>query len=378
MRSLSRSHSRLLALLAVLAMVATACGGGDEAADDAAEGDDAAAEQETEPDDDAADDADEDAADEPAEQPGEPLTIYSGRSEELVSWAFDDFTAATGIEVEVRYGDTAELATTILEEGDASPADIYFAQDAGALGALEAEDRFVTLPDDILDRVDANFRSPSGAWTGVTGRARVIAYNTDELTEDEVPDSVFDLTAPEWEGRVGWPPTNGSFQAFVTAMRITEGEDVTRQWLEDMLANDPAVFSNNTGTVEGVSRGEVEVGLVNHYYLYRFLAEDPDFNVANKYLPGDIGGLVNIAGVGVLESSDNQEAAFELVRFLLGDEVQTFFGQETEALEFPLVEGIESPQLPTIAEIDAPEVDLSRLEDLQGTLELLNDVGALE
>ncbi len=382
MRSLSRSRSRLLALLAVLALTATACGGGDEPADDGADGEDAAAEQEAEPDEDAADESEADEADEGGtdemDEPGEPLTIYSGRNEELVSWAFDDFTAATGIEVEVRYGDTAELATTILEEGDASPADIYFAQDAGALGALEAEDRFVTLPDDILDRVDANFRSPSGAWTGVTGRARVIAYNTDELTEDEVPDSVFDLTAPEWEGRVGWPPTNGSFQAFVTAMRITEGEDVTRQWLEDMLANDPAVFSNNTGTVEGVSRGEVDVGLVNHYYLYRFLAEDPDFNVANKFLPGDIGGLVNIAGVGVLDSSDNQEAAFELVRFLLGDEVQTFFAQETDALEFPLVDGIESPQLPSIDEIDAPEVDLSRLEDLQGTLELLNDVGALE
>lgn len=384
MRSLSRTRSRLLALLAVLALIATACGGDDEPADDPADGDDAAAEQEEEEEDEPepADEPEEaDEPDEPEEQtdePAEPITVYSGRNEELVSWAFDDFTAATGIEVEVRYGDTAELATTILEEGDASPADIYFAQDAGALGALEAEDRFATLPDDILDRVDANFRSPSGAWTGVTGRARVIAYNTDVLTEDEVPDSVFDLTAPEWQGRVGWAPTNGSFQAFVTAMRITEGDDVARQWLEDMIANDPLVFSNNTGTVEGVSRGEADVGLVNHYYLYRFLAEDPDFNVANKFLPGDIGGLVNIAGVGVLESSDNQDAAFELVRYLLGEEVQTFFGQETDALEFALVEGVESPELPSIDQIGAPEVDLSRLEDLQGTLELLNDVGALE
>ncbi len=355
MQPLFRPRSRLLVLLAVLALVATACGGNDDPAD----GEDAGAEEEM-------------------DEPSEPLTVYSGRNEELVSWAFDDFTAATGIEVEVRYGDTAELATTILEEGDASPADIYFAQDAGALGALEAEDRLVTLPDDILDRVDANFRAPSGAWTGVTGRARVLAFNTDVLSAYEVPDSVFDLTDPEWQGRVGWAPTNGSFQAFVTAMRITDGEDVTREWLEGMLANDPVVFSNNTGAVEGVARGEAEVALVNHYYLYRFLAEDPDFNVDNKLLPGDIGGLVNIAGVGVLSSSDNQDAAFELVRFLLGDEVQTFFGQETDALEFPLVDGIESPELPTLAEIDPPQVDLSRLEDLQGTLELLNEVGALE
>jgi iron(III) transport system substrate-binding protein len=378
--SLSRSRRRLLALFAVLTLAVVSCGGSDdEPADDADPGDDTTAESGDVSDDEPADEADDAQADDAqADEPAGPVTVYSGRNEELVQWAFDDFTADTGIEVEVRYGDTAELAATILEEGDASPADVYFAQDAGALGALEAENRFVTLPDDLLDRVDPNFRSPSGAWTGVTGRARVIAYNTDTLTEDDVPDSVFDLTDPEWQGRVGWAPTNGSFQAFVTAMRISEGEDVAREWLEDMLANDPLVFSNNTGIVEGVARGEADVGLVNHYYLYRFLAEDPDFNVANKFLAGDIGGLVNIAGVGVLETSENQDAAMELVRYLLGEEVQTFFGQETDALEFPLVDDIDSPELPAIDSLDAPEVDLSRLEDLQGTLELLNEVGALE
>jgi iron(III) transport system substrate-binding protein len=142
----------------------------------------------------------------------------------------------------------------------------------------------------------------------VTGRVRVLAYNTDTLSEDDLPDSVLDLTDPAWSGRVGWAPTNGSFQAFVTALRLTEGEDVAREWLEGMLANDVVPFENNTGIVEGVARGEVEVGLVNHYYLYRFLAEDPDFNVANHYLPGDVGGLVNVAGIGVLDTSDQQEA----------------------------------------------------------------------
>ena len=358
MRTSPRELRGLVATLGVLALALTACGTAEEAPEPA-------------PSD----------AEEPDEEAGEasgPITVYSGRNEELVSWAFDEFSAETGIEVAVRYGDTAELAATILEEGDASPADVYFAQDAGALGALEAEGRLTTLPDDILDLVDDNLRAPSGAWTGVTGRVRVIAYNTDTVSEAEVPDSVFELTEPEWRGRVGWAPTNGSFQAFVTAMRVTEGEEVTREWLEGMLANDPVVFSNNTGAVEGVSRGEADLGLVNHYYLYRFLAEDPDFNVANKYLPGDIGGLVNIAGVGILSSSDEQAAAEELVRFLLGEEVQAFFGQETDALEFPLVTGIDSPELPSLESLDPPQVDLSRLEDLQGTLELLNEVGAFE
>jgi iron(III) transport system substrate-binding protein len=367
-RSIRRPHLRWVALVSVAALALTACGAADDG--EGAQGSD---EGEAATDEAANDDTtgDGDLAD------AGPITVYSGRNEELVGRVFDDFAEATGIEVDVRYGDTAELAATILNEGDASPADVYFAQDAGALGALEAEERFATLEDDVLELVDEGFRSPQGAWIGTTGRVRVLAYNTDQLDEAEVPDSVFDLVEPEWEGRVGWAPTNGSFQAFVTAMRIEEGEDVAREWLEGLIANDPAEFENNTGIVEGVGRGEVEVGLVNHYYLARFKAEDPDFPVENQYLPGDIGGLVNVAGVGILESSEEQAAAEELVRHLLSEESQEYFGQVTDELEFPLREGVESPELPSLDELEPPEVDLSRLEDLQGTLDLLREVGAL-
>ena len=368
MRHVTRGRPlRWVALVGALALLLAACG-----ADD---GDDAGA---TDPDtdDEQTDDADADA-DEAEVAAGGPITVYSGRNEELVGSIFDDFTAETGIEVEVRYGDTAELAATILEEGDASPADVYFAQDAGALGALEAEGLFTSLPDDVLELVDPLFRSREGNWTGTTGRVRVLAYNTDALGEADVPGSVFDLTDPEWEGRIGWAPTNGSFQAFVTAMRIEEGEEAAREWLEGLIANDPAEFENNTAIVEGLGRGEVEIGITNHYYLFRFLAEDPDFPVDNKYLPGDIGGLVNIAGAGVLATSEEQDAAIELIRYLLSEGVQEFFGQHTDALEFPVRNGIESPELPSLDEIDPPDVDLSDLEDLQGTLELLRDVGAL-
>jgi len=306
-----------------------------------------------------------------------PITVYSGRNEDFVGFIFEDFEAATGIEVEVRYGDTAELAATIVEEGTASPADVYFAQDAGALGALQAQGLLTELPEDILEAVEPIFRSREGEWTGTTGRVRVLAYNTGSVDTAELPDSVLDLTGPQWQGRVGWAPTNGSFQSFVTAMRLTEGEDVTREWLEGMIANGAVEFPNNTAIVEGVSRGEVDLGITNHYYIFRFLAEDPDFSVDNHYLPGDIGGLVNIAGVGVLGSSDAQEAAFELVRYLLSEEVQTFFGQNADTIEFPVVAGVEAPGLPSLAEIDPPDVDLSNLEDLQGTLQLLQEVGAL-
>jgi iron(III) transport system substrate-binding protein len=374
-------HARLAVVTtAMAALVLTACGGTDETTDPAGT-DEPTAEPTEETTDTATDDATDDATatEEATDAAADgPITVYSGRNEELVGQVFDDFTETTGIDVEVRYGDTAELAATILEEGDASPADVYFAQDAGALGALEEAGRFSTLPGEVVEVVDPAFRAPSDAWTGVTGRVRVLAYNTDVLSEDELPTTVLDLTDPEWSGRVGWAPTNGSFQSFVTALRLTEGEDVAREWLEGMLANDVVPFENNTGIVEGVARGEVEVGLTNHYYLYRFLAEDPDFNVANHYLPGDVGGLVNVAGIGVLDTSDQQEASVELVRYLLGEETQTYFGQVTDALEFPLRIGADAPELPSLDELDPPDVDLSQLEDLQGTLTMLQEVGALQ
>jgi iron(III) transport system substrate-binding protein len=351
----------MLAAVAAIALLATA--GGD---DDAADGD-------------AGDDAATDTAGDEAAVADGPITVYSGRSEELVGQVFDDFTAETGIELEVRYGDTAELAATILEEGEVSPADVYFGQDAGALGALQAAGRFSSLPDELLDVVDEAFRSPEGAWVGVTGRARVLAYSTDRVDQDELPSSVMEVTEPQWQGRVGYAPTNGSFQAFVTAMRITEGDDVAREWLEGLLANDPVVFENNASQLEGIERGEIDLGLVNHYYLYRFTAEaGDDFPVDNHYLPGDIGGLVNVAGVGVLDTSDQPAAAQRLVEFLLSEPTQTYFGQITDAPEFPLRSGIDAPDLPSLDELDPPTVDLSQLEDLQGTLQLLQETGALQ
>ena len=307
-----------------------------------------------------------------------PLTIYSGREEELVGSVIDDFNKETGVDVEVRYGDTAELAATIVNEGEASPADVFWAQDAGALGTLEQEGLFAALPEGVLDVVDQRFRSDEGEWVGVTGRSRVIAYNTEALSEAEVPKSVFDLTSSQWDGRVGWASTNGSFQAFVTAMRELEGEAATRSWLERMLANGVQDYSENTLILEALGRGEIDLGLTNHYYLYRYLAEKPDFPVANAYPDGDLGALLNVAGVGVLASSDQSESAEGFVEYLLSEPVQSFFGTVTDELEYPLREGVTAEKLPPLEELDPPEIDLSDLEDLQGTLDLLRDVGALE
>ena len=222
---------------------------------------------------------------------------------------FDRFEEETGTKVEVRYGDSAELAATIAEEGDNSPADVFFAQDPGSLGSVD--EQLAVLPDDVLQRVDQHFRDDDGRWVGTSGRARVIVYNTDELTEDEVPDSVFGLTDPKWKGKIGIAPTNASFQAFVTAMRLDVGDARTRTWLEDVKKNDPKFYEKNTPVVEAVASGEIQVGLVNHYYLYLVKEElGQDAPIENKYLPGeDPGALVSVAGAGVLEGAEHEDTA---------------------------------------------------------------------
>ena len=307
------------------------------------------------------------------------LMIYSGRNENLVGPLIDQYREQGGTAVDVRYGGTSEMAATIMEEGKNSPADVFYGQDAGALGALAKAGRCIDLPDEIIAKVDPRFASPDKRWVGVSGRARVLVYNTDELSEDQLPASVFDLTDEQWRGRVGWAPTNGSFQSFVTAMRAVTGEDATRAWLEGMIANDAQVYPKNAPIVEAVGRGEISVGLVNHYYLYRFLAEDPDFPAANYHFPnGDVGSMINVAGVCVLDTSDNQEQGLAFVDFLLSNQAQQYFASETN--EYPLAgENIEiDPRLTPLDQIQTPDLDLSDIDDLQGTLQLLQEVGALQ
>ncbi len=307
------------------------------------------------------------------------LTIYSGRNENLVGPLLERYQEISGVTVNVRYGGTAELAATILEEGQNSPADIFFGQDAGALGALSLAGRFTALPAAILDRVDPRFQSGSGDWVGASGRARVFVYNSEMLSEDDLPNDIWALTEPQWQGKVGWAPTNGSFQAFVTAVRVLEGEDRARAWLEAMIANDVQVYAKNTPIVEATGRGEIELGLVNHYYLYRFLAEDPDFQARNHHpAAGDAGAMINVAGVGILDTAKDRAAAEAFVAFLLSDEAQTYFSAETN--EYPLVPGVPTTAagLLPLAEVNTPDIDLTDLDDLQGTLQLLQEVNALQ
>ncbi|MBI3953270.1 MAG: iron ABC transporter substrate-binding protein [Chloroflexi bacterium] len=304
------------------------------------------------------------------------LVVYSGRAEELVGPVIRQFSQATGIKVQVRYGDTSALAATILEEGRNAPADLFFAQDPGGLGALAGS--FVPLPERILSAVEPRFRSPEGRWVGISGRARTVVYNTRRLSEADLPDDIWDFTDPKWKGRIGWAPTNGSFQAMVTGMRALWGEEKTRQWLRGIRANNPKEYRNNTAIVQAVGAGEVEVGFPNHYYLFRFLQEQGEAFPARNYHPraGGPGAMILVAGAGILNTSRNQEAALRFLEFLLSPVAQQYFAGQT--FEYPVVPGVTTHRtLVPLAQIKSPNIDVTGLADLKGTLNLLRETGVL-
>jgi iron(III) transport system substrate-binding protein len=306
------------------------------------------------------------------------LTVYSGREEALVKPLYDRFTRRTGIELRVRYGDSAELAATIEEEGRNSPADVFFSQDAGALGAIASRGRLELLPRSILGRVPERFRAPGERWIGVSGRARVVVYNTDVLRRSRLPKTVFGLTARRWRGKIGVPPTNASFQAFVTAMRLKVGDARTRRWLVALRENGVRFYPKNLQIVQAVAQREVELGLVNHYYLYQLKEQQPGAPIANYFLGrNDPGALINVAGAGVVTRSDDRAAARRFLAFLLSKEAQRYFATGPGRAEYPLVRGVKPRAgLPALRRVDGARIRLGRLgRQLPATLQMLNEVG---
>ncbi|MDP1846416.1 MAG: iron ABC transporter substrate-binding protein [Solirubrobacteraceae bacterium] len=304
------------------------------------------------------------------------ITLYSGRIGPIINPAIKQYEDASGTEVRTRFGDSPALAATLVEEGQNSPADLFFAQDAGSLDSVEKQGLLAKLPADILAMVPKQYRSATGSWVGTTGRSRIIAYS-EKLREAELPDSPLDLTDEKWKGRVGWAPTNASLQGYITALRLVEGDDVAKQWLEGMVANDVQVYDSNIPVRDAIAEGEIDIGLINHYYVAEAVAEDPDYPVKVHFPPDDLGSLINVAGVGVLASAgEDRERALAFVRQMLSQETQTYFADSSK--EYPLAAGVQAPEeLTPLEDIPSPRVDLAKLGDQRGTLELMRDTGAL-
>jgi iron(III) transport system substrate-binding protein len=299
-------------------------------------------------------------------QDDDVVTIYSGRSEDLIAPLLDDYAEESGADIAVRYGDTTDLALLIEEEGEQTPADVFLSQSPGSVAFLDEQGLLAELDESVLGLVSGSDEAEDGSWVGVSGRQRVLVYNPDLVPEDELPASVFDLTGPEYEDRVAVAPTNASFQDFVTAMRSEIGDEETSVFLTGLADNGARSYDNNNAIVEAVGRGEIAMGLVNHYYNERAQAEDPDVNSENHYFEdGDLGGIVLITAATVLESSDVKPEAQDVIEFLLSPESQAFYAEET--LEYPLAKDAEPPtDLPPLGDAT---LDIPDFEDLGGGLE---------
>ena len=306
------------------------------------------------------------------------LTIYSGRDERLVKPIIDRFTRDTGIQLNVRYASSTTLATALVEEGSNSPADVYWSQEPGTLGLVGARGLLKRLPQRTVGKVPSRFSTPSRRWVGTSGRSRVLVYDTRTLTPQGLPRSVWGLTAGRWKGKIGIAPTNASFQAFLGATIHLHGEARVRDWLRGLQANDVKLFPNNTTVVQAVGRGDVEVGLVNHYYLYNVLADTPDLPVRNHWFrAGDPGNLVLAAGVGIVSATKKDAAAQRFVRFLHSKWAQRFIARGPGAAEYPLVKGVpRRPGLRALSTIKGPKYNLGRLSaDLTPAVRLLLELG---
>ncbi len=304
------------------------------------------------------------------------LTIYSGRSEEFIAPFFAEWETESGIKLNIRYGDSAELAAQILEEGSNSPADLFLSQDAGSLGAISEAGLFISLPTDVAQSIPAQFVAANRNWIGVTGRARVFAYAPDRVKT--LPQSVTDLTKPLYKNQIGIAPTNASFQAFVTALIQNKGEKFAQSWLQGLKANGVKIYPKNSVIVEAIDKGEISIGLTNHYYIWAVAAGlGRSINVKNGFFtPGDIGNLINVSGAGVLASSKQQGAAQDLINYLTSAPTQQRFVTDTH--EYSLLDGANPPaNLPGLDQIGAPSIDLNTLKNIKRTQDLLIEVGLL-
>lgn len=343
---------RSLAIAAVAALTLTACGGSDSTDGSTATGDGSTVD-------------------------GDVVTIYSGRNENLVGPLLEQLEEATGTAVEVRYGDSAELAAQLLEEGERTEADLFFSQDAGALGALANEGRLATLDESLTGSVIDGYADEEGRWVATSARARVIAYNPDQAPEVTEMTSIDDILDPQYRGQIGIAPTNASFQSFVTALRVERGEDGAREWLTQLLENEPRIYERNGLILDAVDNGEVALGLINHYYWFE-KADEVGLDTITAQIhflnSDDPGALINVAGAGILEGSEQSEGAASIIEYMLSEEGQQYFTDETS--EYPVVDGIELKEgLTPLSELQGSSVDLNQLDSLAETLALLEEVG---
>lgn len=305
------------------------------------------------------------------------LAIYSGRSEDQIEPIFREIEEQLDIEIDDRYGDSAGMVGQIDEEGDDSPADLFYTQDSGTLGQLKERGRTAELTDDVLETVPESYRDPDGTWTGVSGRTRSVAYNTDEWDAEDIPNDILEFEDDEqFEDELGWRTDSGSFLSFIRAMMIEYGADRTEEWIEGLQELGINNYEGGSTTPQAVADGEVTVGLVNHYYVGRLLEDDEDAPINVTFTEGDVGSLFNVSGVAVVDTADDVDLAQEFVETVISEDVQEMFVDLNA--EYAVIDDVEYVgDMPQLDELNPPEFDLNDLADVEPAQDLLRDVGIL-
>ncbi len=307
------------------------------------------------------------------------LNLYIGGGEgglyldllDLFSRMYDDFSYNQNMD------SSASLANTIVTEVEqgSSRADVFISVDAGSLAAVAQQNAAESLSSEVTDMPDGDFATDS--WVGVAGRARAVPYNTDRLSASDIPDTVQDF--PEvaaFENDLGWAPSYSAFQSFVTAMRLLRGDEATRQWLVDLREMGTLSFDNEFLVSTSVADGELAAGFANHYYALRVRNSREDAPLDLAFTSGDAGALINASGALAIRGTDKLDLAETLVRHLLSAEAQEFFATRTFA--YPTVPEVPpAGGLPSIDELNPPDIDLSQLSDQGATLDLLRETDVL-
>ncbi|KQP71797.1 iron ABC transporter substrate-binding protein [Microbacterium sp. Leaf288] len=316
--------------------------------------------------------AGEDAADPDA------LVVYNAQHEQLTEEWADAFTAETGIDVVLRNGDDSELANQLVQEGKASKADVFLTENSPAMSLVEDADLFAPVDESTLALVPEQFRPASGLWTGIAARSTVLVYNPELISEGELPASLLDLADPQWKGKWGAAPAKADFQAIVSAVLATQGEDGARDWLDGMAEN-AVEYRNNIVTMKAVNAGEVPMGIIYHYYWFRdqdAAAEDSADTKLHYFGNQDPGAFVSISGGGVLKNAPHADEAQQFLAFIAGEQGQKILG-EGYSFEYPVASDVPAkPELPPLAELDAPVIDPSTLNG-PAVIELMTEAGLL-
>ncbi|MFC5176116.1 iron ABC transporter substrate-binding protein [Nocardioides taihuensis] len=309
---------------------------------------------------------------------GPSITVYNAQHEELLDEVAPLFEEKTGIEVKLRSGSDLELANQLVQEGDASPADVFLTENSPAMTLVDNAGLLTKVDQDTLDQIPADYVPSDENWTGFIARSTVLVYNRDAVSKDELPQSLMDLADPEWAGRVAYSPTGADFQAIVSAVVETQGEDAARAWLSG-LADNGTELENNLVVLDQVNSGEVDAGVIYHYYWYRDQAESgemSDSSALHFFGNQDPGAFLSVSGAGVLASSDKQDDAQEFVNFLASQEGQQAIA-DSYAMEYPLNPKVTlGPPVKPFDELDPPKIDVGKLNS-EVVVQMMQDEGLL-